>query len=88
MHVDRAVAMSIFERVKAMEESTGYQLILERGALAHMRKWIVRQATDKFGEPTDKQKNKLNGIEDLDRLDRIAARVLTVANWDALLRTK
>lgn len=88
MHVDSAVAKSIFERVKAMEESTGYQLILEQGAVAHMRKWIVRLATDKFGEPTDKQKNKLNGIEDLERLDRIAERVHTAASWDALLRTK
>jgi hypothetical protein len=41
-----------------------------------------------IGEPSEKQIAKLKGIESLERLDRIAERVLTAKSWDALLRTQ
>lgn len=88
MHIPPAVARNIFNKVLAMHESGTYQLILEEGAIAHMRKIILRLGAKRLGEPAEKQKNKLTAIEDLERLDRIMEQVHTAKDWDALLRVK
>lgn len=88
MHVDPKIARGIFNKVIAMQESGTYQLILEEGAVKHMRELIVRLARKQIGDPTDKQKNKLSAIEDLERLDRIAEKISTAKSWDALLRVQ
>jgi hypothetical protein len=88
MHVQPAIARGIFNKVIAMQESGTYQLILEEGAVKHTRQLILRLGRKQLGEPTDKQKNKLDTIEDLGRLDRIAEQILTAKNWDTLLRVK
>src|SRR5688572_3420984 len=88
MHIDPKVAQVIFNKVIAMQESGTYQLILEEGAIKHMRDLISRLGRKNIGEPTEKQKNKLQAIEDLERLDRIAEKVLTAKNWDSLLRVQ
>lgn len=69
-----------------LDENGVYYLIQEEGAIKHTRELIIKQARLKFGEPTDKQKNKLTAIEDLERLDRIALKILSAKSWDALLR--
>jgi hypothetical protein len=88
MHVAPTVARGIFNKVIAMQESGTYQLILEEGAVKHMREWILRLGQKEFGAPTDKQKNKLGAIEDLGRLERIAEKVHTTKSWDTLLRVQ
>lgn len=88
MHVEPAIARGIFNKVIAMQESGTYQLILEEGAVKFAHRMILKQGQAKFGEPSEKQKNKLNKIEDIKRLDRIAMKVLTAKSWDALLRVK
>jgi len=88
MHVERTVARGIFNKVISMQESGTYQLILEEGAAKFARNLILKQATALLGEPTEKQKNKLSTIEDVERLDRMGMRVLTAKSWDALLRVK
>ncbi|MBN9118667.1 MAG: hypothetical protein J0I06_05845 [Planctomycetes bacterium] len=88
MHVAPVVARAIFNKVIAMQESGTYQLILEEGAIKHTRELILRLGQKQLGEPTDKQKNRLSAIEDLERLDRIAIKVLTAKSWDALLRVQ
>jgi hypothetical protein len=88
MHVKPDVAQSIFDKVIAMEELPGYQFILEQGAVKHMRTWILKKGQERIGEPTEKQKNKLSAIEDLERLDRIADNVPTANSWDVLLQTQ
>ncbi len=88
MHVPPAVGREIFNKVVAMKESPGYQFILEEGAIDHMRELILKLGRKQIGEPTDKQKNRLAAIEDLERLDRIADKLLTAKSWDALLRVR
>jgi hypothetical protein len=88
MHIDPKVAQVIFNKVIAMQESGTYQLILEEGAIKHTRELILRLGRKQLGDPTDKQKNKLQAIDDLERLDRIAEKVLTAKSWDALLRVQ
>jgi hypothetical protein len=88
MHVSGDVARSIFSKVRAMQMTETYQFILDEGAVKHMRQFILKTGTEKLGEPSEKQKNKLSAIEDLERLDRIALKVLTAKSWDAVLRVQ
>ena len=71
-----------------MQESGTYQLILEEGAIKHTRELILRLGRKQIGEPTDKHKNKLNAIEDLERLDRIMEKVHTARTGEGLLRVQ
>jgi hypothetical protein len=88
MHVQPAVARDIFNKVIAMKESGTYQLILEEGAIDHTRKLILRLGSKQLGDPTEKQKNKLAVIEDLERLERIMEKAFTAKSWDGLLRVQ
>lgn len=88
MHVEPTVARAIFNKVIAMQESGTYQLILEEGAVKHTRELILRLGTERLGTPSDKQKNKLSAIENLERLDRITLKALTAKSWDGLLRVQ
>jgi hypothetical protein len=86
--VSGEVARNIFNKMRAMQMTETYQFILDEGAVKHTRSLILRLGREQIGEPSEKQKNKLDTIEDLERLDRIALKVLTAKSWDALLRVK
>lgn len=88
MHVPPTVAQGIFNKVLAMRESGTYQLILDEGAIKFARETLLQQGEARFGTPTEKQKNKLAAIEDLERLRRMMPKVLTAKDWDSLLRVK
>ena len=96
----------LLEGVPNMEESSFYQLILQRGeergeergrqegiALGERRgQWrgtrqtILRMGRRKLGEPTPEQLARLEAIEELERLERIADRILDdIRTWDELL---
>lgn len=86
MHIQKRILQAIFQGVLAMHESVAYDIIMEEGAVAHMHKLILRLGRLKYGKATLEQKNKLNSIEDLERLDRMILRVARVKSWDALMR--
>lgn len=86
MHHDLGLSRVIFQRVLSMRESVTYLAILEEGAIEHMHQVLTKQGRTKFGPPTPEQSAKLKAIQDLERLDRLAVRLLRVASWDALLR--
>jgi hypothetical protein len=88
MHVDKYLVRKIFEKVFAMRESGTYQLILEEGAIEHTHALILKMGRKQIGEPSEKQVARLKAIQDLDRLDRIAVKVLSAKSWDGLLRTQ
>jgi hypothetical protein len=88
IHNDPLAVRNVFNKAIAMRESGTYQLILEEGAVEHTRELILRLGRKQLGEPADKHVAKLQGIQDLDRLDRIAEKVLTAKNWDSLLRVQ
>jgi hypothetical protein len=71
--------------VQAVEESTTYQAIVEEGCIKQTRKLIIRQGRKKFGRPPAAVTRALEGIEDLDRLERLSDRVLTAASWTEML---
>lgn len=88
MHTSHAVAREVFRKMLDLRELDGYKAILNEGAVEHTRELILKQGAQRLGEPTEKQKDKLDVIDDLERLDRIALKVLTATSWDALLRVK
>jgi hypothetical protein len=88
MHVESVVAREVINHMVNMKDFPGYQFILDEGAAKGIREVLLDLAVVRFGEPTEKQENRLGAIEDLERLKRMARGVLTAKNWDALLRTK
>jgi hypothetical protein len=88
IHVEPAVAREVINHVLDMKDLPGYQFLLKEGAIEHTRELVLKLGREQIGEPTDKQAAKLKSIQDLERLDRIAVKVLTAKSWDALLRVK
>lgn len=71
-----------------MTEPAFHQSLRKLGAILHTQDLILKLGRAKLGEPTKRQTNRLLLTVDLERLDRIAVKVLTAKSWDALLRVK
>lgn len=78
-----------------MEESTYYQGIIRKGEAKGIAKGelsgrltTIRQiGTKHFGRPTAKVKAALDGLADLERIDRMVDRLLEAGDWADLLAT-
>ena len=46
------------------------------------------QGRERFGAPDEATRTALNGVSDLDRLKRMARRLLRANSWEELLRTR
>ena len=68
-----------------MHESDTYMAILDEGALKQARRTVLRLGHKKFGPPSNDVVTAVNGIEDLERLERLQDRVLDVSTWQELL---
>ena len=68
-----------------MEESSTYQLIMERGERKALIRTILEQGRRKFGEPKADQVSTFQGIKDLDRLTEVSLRIISAASWDEFL---
>jgi len=60
----------------------------QEGALGHARSSLVRTGRKRFGQADDAVIAKVNALDDLDRLDRMAERLMEVESWDEVLRTE
>lgn len=95
LRIGRAAAAALVERVTTMEESTVYQVILEkgvekgeaRGRVEEARTALLRIARQRFGAPSRAVQKAVTEITDLDRLHRMLDRVLNVQSWRGLLDT-
>ena len=70
-----------------LEESTTYQLILNKGAARASQSHILSLGTQRFGAPEAATEAAVRGITDSERLERIVARLLTATDWNDLLAT-
>jgi hypothetical protein len=86
MHASPDVIRKIFEGAITMIESSAFQVIEDLANERLLRGLLLKMGTVKFGRPTDEQAARLAGIDKLDRLDRLAVRLIKVDSWDALLR--
>ncbi len=87
LRVRRDVAVKIFRGVRMMEESDTYLMILEQGQEKHARKAVLLVGEKQLGPADESVKAHLNGITDLDRLDRMMLHAWTAANWQEILET-
>jgi hypothetical protein len=82
-----------------LEDSTTYQLILNkgvkqgeavgeaRGRTAEAQSLVLTLGTQRFGSPEPATEAAVRAIADRERLERIVARLLTATDWNDLLAT-
>lgn len=73
--------------IRTMHESDTYQAVLEEGEINGLKRTLLRQGGKRFGPPPEEVKLFLEGIMDLERLDRMIDRVHDIAGWQELLET-
>ena len=87
-NLDRNLSMTL-------EDSSTYQLILQRGeargkalgALEQTQHILLTQGRKRFGEAPETTEATLQEITDRDRLGRMVERILDATGWDDLLAT-
>ena len=72
-----------------MKDSDTYMAIIEEGEEVKAKNVILHQAQKRFGPPGESIAARLQGITDLDRLDRLIDRLFdaTAMSWQDLLDT-
>ncbi len=72
-----------------MKDSDTYLAIIDEGREANAKSVILRQGQKRYGPPDESITAKLEGITDLDRLDRLIDRLFdaTAPSWQELLDT-
>ena len=92
LRVPKPKVAELFRGVRAMRESSGYQLILdegrEEGALRQSRKLLLLIGESKLGAPEPGVEAALQAIDDIARLERMSKRLLTSTSWQDLLATR
>lgn len=86
LRIPRERAWSLFRGVQGMLESDTYLAILDEGAIKELRKLVLRLGQKKFGPPSDDVTTAVQGLEDLERLERILEGIAEVTSWESLLR--
>jgi hypothetical protein len=87
LRVKPSQARQVFAGVRAMRESETFMAILDEGREIEARRAIRLVARRILGEPDEQTVTHLEGITDIDRLERIIQRAAIAPNWQDLLDT-
>ncbi len=87
LRLKRDQAQQVFAGVHAMRESDTFLAILDEGREIQARRDIRRLAQRKLGEPDEATVTRLEGITDIERLERIHDRAADASSWKDLLDT-
>ncbi len=75
--------------IRGIEESSVYQAILKKGIAEGRtemaREILIHLGSKKFGPPRKQARARIEGLEDLGRLEALTDRIFDVASWDELL---
>jgi predicted transposase YdaD len=88
LRVTKTKSRELFQGVKAMRESESYMGILEEGAIAEVKKLILRVGQRSLGTPDETVHAALSALaaaENLERLERMIERIHQVKSWQELL---
>lgn len=85
LRYDRDRAARLIQGVRGMAESVTYLATLEEGAIAELRKVLLRMGRKRFGEPTPEIAERLTSIDNIVKLERLSERLLDVSTWEELL---
>jgi hypothetical protein len=70
-----------------MRETSAYDEAREEGRRQQYRKIMLDLGTQRFGLPSDVEKNTIFNISDPERLERTCLRLLKATSWRDLLDT-
>jgi hypothetical protein len=70
-----------------MHESDTYLMILDEGKEKQAKKAVLLVGQQQLGPPDESIRVRLDGITDLERLDRMICRAVTAADWQEILET-
>jgi hypothetical protein len=70
-----------------MQESDTYLMILDEGKKQQVKKDILLVGAKRLGFPDESTKARLDGITDLERLNRMILQAVTAASWQEILDT-
>jgi len=72
-----------------MPDSDTYEALLQEGRLDIIKRLIFRQGHCRFGPPSNEVKERIYGLTDLERLERVCERLMlaTLSSWRELLNT-
>jgi hypothetical protein len=87
--------LPLFQGVYGMQDSSTYQYVLRQGkalgeaegAAKELRKILLLQGQLRFGPPSAAAVQALESLSDLERMERMAGRVIRVSSWQELLDT-
>jgi hypothetical protein len=71
--------------MKGREQSSFYQLILEKGEIAGAQKLLFRLGRSRLGPIPRRIRAAIQAIDDLEKLERLGERMLDVSSWSELL---
>ncbi|MGP0069818.1 MAG: hypothetical protein ACLQGP_40230 [Isosphaeraceae bacterium] len=88
LRLDRVLAVNMFRRYRAVEDSTTYQYIIEQGEIKNMRRMLLKRGARLLGAPTEAVRAAIQELEDLPRLERMMDCALDSAtSWNDVLET-
>ena len=87
LRLNRERALDLFRRIRAVEESTTYQYILEQGELKAVRRLVLRHGARKLGTPGKRVKEAIQELDNLPRLERILDAISSADSWNEALAT-
>ncbi len=87
LRIGRHIVRRLFQGVQGMRDSDTYMAILDEGRLEEAKKLILQLGQEQFGAPDESVTAALNGLEDLERLERMGVRLLRAASWREVLAT-
>ncbi|MFN8634764.1 MAG: hypothetical protein U0893_12985 [Chloroflexota bacterium] len=92
LRYDRNQYREILQSMIRWRESGAYQMILEegieRGRADGERRLLVMLGEERLGPLDEATRARLDAVEDVSVLERLARRMLTVASWQELLATE
>lgn len=83
----RDLTTQFFQGESAMMESDTYLYILEQGEIKEARKLLLRLGRKRCGEEDENVRTVLEGITDIERLERMIERLSEISTWQELLQT-
>ena len=70
-----------------MQESDTYLMIVDEGKEKQAKQAVLLVGEERFGPADETVKNQLQGVSDLDRLNRMIRRAVKAGGWQEVLDT-
>jgi len=85
LRMTRDEARQLFRRVRAVQESTTYQAILDEGRADAFQRALLRWGRKHLGDPSPEIIAAVKAIDDVDRLERLGDHLDEASSWQQLL---